>query len=284
MSSPFSKWQASKHHIKLSYHFSLHFSKFNVLSSKNSSQDLLEAWQSYRMEMVETRICEHWWFCNDPREQSHGTEGPRKRGFCALTWCPCTWSVHKMPILPPWTLTIMLGAGTYFQLPPPALPCRPPWLPLPRINILLTVSISWNTWPAGMMTKGTRMCFWRLCRLCRATVMNYHKLSSLNNQKVLCPTRHICNPALFPLWPSCFILSGAISNYPLFFLSSILDTFQPGGLIFWCHIFLPFHTVHGVLVARILQWIAIPSSSGPRFVRTLHYDWSILGGPAQHGS
>ena len=186
MSSPFSKWQASKHHIKLSYHFNLHFSKFSVLSSKNSSQDLLEPWQSCRMEMVETRICEHWWFCNDPREQSHGTEGPRKRGFRALTWCPCTWSVHKMPILPPWILTIMLGAGTYFQLPPPALPCRPPWLPLPRINILLSVSISWNTWPAKMMTKGIRICFWRLCRLCRATVMNYHKLSSLNNQKVLC--------------------------------------------------------------------------------------------------
>ena len=186
MSSPFSKWQASKHHIKLSYHFNLHFSKVSVLSSKNSSQDLLEPWQSCRMEMVETRICEHWWFCNDPREQSHGTEGPRRRGFRALTWCPCTWSVHKMPILPPWILTIMLGAGTYFQLPPPALPCRPPWLPLPRINILLSVSISWNTWPAKMMTKGIRICFWRLCRLCRATVMNYHKLSSLNNQKVLC--------------------------------------------------------------------------------------------------
>ena len=49
-----------------------------------------------------------------------------------------------------------------------------------------------------------------------------------------------------------------------------------GGLIFWCHIFLPFHTVHGILVARILERIAIPSSSGSRFVRTLHCDLSIL--------
>ena len=49
-----------------------------------------------------------------------------------------------------------------------------------------------------------------------------------------------------------------------------------GGLIFQCHIFLPFHTVHGVLAARIP---AIPSSSGPHFVRTLHYDPSVLGGP-----
>ena len=48
---------------------------------------------------------------------------------------------------------------------------------------------------------------------------------------------HIHNWALFPLWLSCFILSGAISNCSLFFLSSILDTFQSGGLIFWFHIF-----------------------------------------------
>ena len=39
------------------------------------------------------------------------------------------------------------------------------------------------------------------------------------------------------------------------------------------------HTVHGVLKARMLKWFAIPFSSGPRFVRTLHNDLSILGGP-----
>ena len=49
--------------------------------------------------------------------------------------------------------------------------------------------------------------------------------------------------------------------------------------MFHCPIFLPFHTVHGVLKARILKWFAIPFSSGPRFVRTLHHDPSILGGP-----
>ena len=38
------------------------------------------------------------------------------------------------------------------------------------------------------------------------------------------------------------------------------------------------------LVARILEWVAISSSSGPRFVRTLHYDPFVLGGPAWHGS
>ena len=48
--------------------------------------------------------------------------------------------------------------------------------------------------------------------------------------------------------------------------------------------FLPFHTVHGILKTRMLKWFAIPFSSGPRFVRTLHYDPSILGGPTRHGS
>ena len=46
---------------------------------------------------------------------------------------------------------------------------------------------------------------------------------------------------------------------------------------------LPFHIAHGVLAARILEWFAIPSYSGPHFVRTLYYDLSVLGGPAQHG-
>ena len=45
-----------------------------------------------------------------------------------------------------------------------------------------------------------------------------------------------------------------------------------------------FHTVHGVLKARILKWFAIPFSSGPCFVRTLHHDPSILDGPTWHGS
>ena len=44
--------------------------------------------------------------------------------------------------------------------------------------------------------------------------------------------------------------------------------------IFQCHIFLPFHTVHGVLKARILKWFAISFSSWPCFVRTLHHDLS----------
>ena len=85
-------------------------------------------------------------------------------------------------------------------------------------------------------------------------------------------------------WLSCsssFILSGVIS--PLI-SSSILGTYQPGEFIFQCAIFLPFHTVHGILKTRILKWFAIPFSSGPHFVRTVHHDPSISGGPTGHGS
>ena len=48
--------------------------------------------------------------------------------------------------------------------------------------------------------------------------------------------------------------------------------------------FLPFHNIHGVLKAKILKWFAIPFSSGLHFVRTLHHDPSVLGGPTQHGA
>ena len=54
---------------------------------------------------------------------------------------------------------------------------------------------------------------------------------------------------------------------------------QTEEFLFQCHIFLPFHTVHGVLKARILKWFAIPFSSGPHFVRTstmAHLSWVAL--------
>ena len=49
------------------------------------------------------------------------------------------------------------------------------------------------------------------------------------------------------------------------------------------HLF-DFHAVHGVLAARILEWLAMPSSREPHFVRILHYDPSILDDPAFPGS
>ena len=78
---------------------------------------------------------------------------------------------------------------------------------------------------------------------------------------------------LFLLWLHPFILSGVIS---LLISISILGTYRPGEFIFQCPIFFPFHTIHGVLKERILKWFAIPFFSGPRFVRTLHYDPSVL--------
>ena len=69
---------------------------------------------------------------------------------------------------------------------------------------------------------------------------------------------------MFLLLLHLVILSGVIS--PLF-SSSILGTYQPEEFIFQCPIFLPFHTVHAVLKERILQWFAIPFSSGPCFAK-----------------
>ena len=82
---------------------------------------------------------------------------------------------------------------------------------------------------------------------------------------------------VFALAPSLHSLSRVIS--PLI-SSSILGTYWPGEFFFQYPIILPFHTFHGVLKARILKWFAIPFSNGPHFVRTLHYDLFILGGPS----
>ena len=69
-------------------------------------------------------------------------------------------------------------------------------------------------------------------------------------------TSHIHNWVLFLLWICLFILSAIIS--PLF-SSSILGTYQPGELIFQFPSLLPFHTVHGVLKARVLKCLPLPS-------------------------
>ena len=92
---------------------------------------------------------------------------------------------------------------------------------------------------------------------------------------------HIHNLVMFFLWLHLFILSRVIDP---FFSSSILGTYQPGEFIFQCPIFLRFHTVHEVLKARILKCFTMPFSSAPRFVRTLHHDPFIMGGPTLYGS
>ena len=74
-------------------------------------------------------------------------------------------------------------------------------------------------------------------------------------------TSHIHNWALFLLRFCLFILSEVIS--PLI-SSSTLGTYQPGEFIFQCPVFLPFHTVHGVLKAG-LRTFKEPSWSGLPF-------------------
>src|SRR5574340_290946 len=89
-------------------------------------------------------------------------------------------------------------------------------------------------------------------------------------------TSHIHSWVLFLLWLHPFILSGVIS--PLI-SSSILGPYRPGEFLFQYPIILPFHTVNGVLKARILKWFAIPFFSGPHSVRSLHHDPPVLGCP-----
>ena len=110
-------------------------------------------------------------------------------------------------------------------------------------------------------------------------------------------SRFLCNIALYRI-ESCFqhqshpqlgVVFALAPSFHSFwssppFSSSILGTYQPVEYIFQCPISLPFHTVHGVLKARILKWFAIPFSSGPHFVRNLHHDPSVLGGSTWHGS
>ena len=64
-------------------------------------------------------------------------------------------------------------------------------------------------------------------------------------------TSHINNWVFFRLWLHLFILSRSI--FPLI-SSSILGTYRPGKFIFQCPIFLHFHTVHGLLKARIMKY------------------------------
>ena len=95
-------------------------------------------------------------------------------------------------------------------------------------------------------------------------------------------------------WHSRFLCNVALYSIRLYFhLQShpwlgIFFSFTPSLHSFWgVHLsvsFLPFHTVHGDLKVRILKWFAILFSNGPCFVRTLHHDLSILGGPTWHGS
>ena len=80
-------------------------------------------------------------------------------------------------------------------------------------------------------------------------VVGMHCPSCVNAADLASITSHIQNWVVFLLWLHIFILSGVIS--PLI-SCSVLGTYRPWEFIFQCPIFFPFHTVHGVLKARIL--------------------------------
>ena len=67
----------------------------------------------------------------------------------------------------------------------------------------------------------------------------------------------------YPQLGVVFALTPSLHSFWSYFstlVRSILGAYRPGEFIFQCHIFLPFHTVHGVLKARILKWFAIDFS------------------------
>ena len=86
------------------------------------------------------------------------------------------------------------------------------------------------------------------------------------------PPGHLPNPGIEPRWDKWFKMSPRNKCRIRGSFSVILAHNS------YCY------TVHGVLKARMLKWFAIPFSSGPHFVRTLHHDPPVLGGPTQQGS
>ena len=77
----------------------------------------------------------------------------------------------------------------------------------------------------------------------------------------------------------CFCFGSIFSLFLELFLHSSPVYLQTWGVHLSVSCLSPFHTVHGVLKARILKWFSIPLSRIPHFVRTLHHDPPILGGP-----
>ena len=80
--------------------------------------------------------------------------------------------------------------------------------------------------------------------------VSYAVLFFLQHQTLLSPPDTSTTESCFSLWHSCFILSRAI------YFSSPVAYWTPSdimGLIFQYHIILPFHTIRGILLARILE-------------------------------
>ena len=110
-----------------------------------------------------------------------------------------------------------------------------------------------------------------------------YQYCSLQNQTLLLPPDTFTNELRFCFGPaSSFFLELFFHSSPVacwtHFTSELI--FSPFILFFF--LFSPFHTLYGVLEAKILEWFALPSSSGPHFAVTIHYDLSILCGSVWH--
>ena len=131
--------------------------------------------------------------------------------------------------------------------------------------LMFTLSIAWLT---TLIYLDSWIWYFRSYAILLFTALDFTSITS-----------HIYNWVLFLLWLHLFILSGVISSLVSSTICSSISIYRPGEFMLHCPIFSPFHTVHGVLKARILKRFAIPFSSGPCFVRTLHFDPSILDCP-----
>ena len=136
-----------------------------------------------------------------------------------------------------------------------------------------------------------------------------------SNHLILCCPLHLL-PSVYPSitvfpsesalcirWPKCWsfsfnirpsneysgLISFKIDWFDLLdFQGTLMSLYQHHSLktsILWLSdfFFVFLYCLWKVLKARMLKWFAIPSSSGPCFVRTLHYNPSILAGPIWHG-
>ena len=114
-----------------------------------------------------------------------------------------------------------------------------------------------------------------------------YQYCSLQNQTLLLPPDTSTNEPHFCFGPaSSFFLELFFHSSPVaYWTHSTWELIFSPFMIFFLLLFfffLPFHTLYGVLEAKILQWIAIPSSCGPCFAITLHRDLPILHGPVWH--
>ena len=80
----------------------------------------------------------------------------------------------------------------------------------------------------------------------------------------------ISNGGSFFTLPFCLFSSVQSLSHVQLFATLWIAACQASLSLFQYPIILPFHTVHGVLKARILKWFAIPFSSGPHSVIFLY--------------